>query len=215
MRIKHFIWDFDGMLFDTYPHTEAAFLELCRRIGLQADPAEVHDLFKINLRTGFARYGLSEAEIRAFYAIENDLAFEPLGRPYPVIPRLLREISAGGGHNYLYTHRDRVALQYLEIFQLTPLFSGWITGEDGFPFKPAPDALNHMAARYGLKKENCLMLGDRDIDIGAGIAAGMHTLLYDDENRYPTGVGEDLRCETGEALVRTVRALLPHPDAAG
>ena len=208
MRIQNFIWDFDGMLFDTYPHTEAAFLEHCRRVGRTADPAEVHDLFKINLRAGFARYGLTDAEIRAFYEIENDISFPPQGKPYPWIPDLLRRITERGSANYLYTHRSGVALAYLDLYALTPLFAGFVTGDDGFPFKPAPDALNHIAARFGLPKDACLMLGDRDIDIGAGLNAGMHTLLYDDENRYPDGVGEEIRCETGDELSRAVLGLL-------
>ena len=49
LRIKNFIWDFDGMLFDTYPHTVAAFCEQQRRHGFLRHEAEVYALFKINL----------------------------------------------------------------------------------------------------------------------------------------------------------------------
>ena len=83
-----------------------------------------------------------------------------------------------------------------------------MTGEDGFPLKPAPDALNALIKRNGLKKDACLMLGDRDIDIGAGVNAGIGTLLYDDENRYPEGVGETWRCTDAQTLEQTIMRFL-------
>ena len=204
----HFIWDFDGMLFDTYPHTVAAFCECCRRFGIPADEKEAYALFKVTMRHAFARYGFTPAHVEAFYQIENDLDFLPRGVPYPHIPALLRQIAEHGGHNYLYTHRDKVALQYLDLYGLTGLFTDFVTGEDGFPLKPAPDALNALIKRNGLKKDACLMLGDRDIDIGAGVTAGIGTLLYDDENRYPEGVGETWRCTDAQTLEQTIMRFL-------
>lgn len=207
LRIKNFIWDFDGMLFDTYPHTVAAFCEQQRRHGFLRDEAEVYALFKINLRVGFRHYGLTEEEIGEFYEIENDLSFEPLGVPYPRIPEILLLIAENGGRNYLYTHRDRVALQYLEIYGLTPLFADAITGEDGFPFKPAPDALEYMIKKNCLNKNETVMLGDRDIDIGAGQNAGLHTLLFDEDGRYGD-LGETRRAANGDELLQAVKELL-------
>lgn len=206
-HIKNFIWDFDGMLFDTYPHTEAAFCEVQRRRGILRDPEEVHRLFKINLRVAFEHYRLTEEEIREFYELENDLTFEPIGVPYPKIPEILRLIKDRGGRNYLYTHRDRVALQYFDIYGLTPLFSDAVTGEDGFPLKPAPDALEHIIKKNGLSKAETMMLGDRDIDIFAGQNAGIFTLLYDDEGRYGD-LGETRRAGTQDELYAAVTELL-------
>ena len=205
MNITEFIWDFDGMLFDTYPHTLAAFCEYCRRVNIAVDEAEAYDLLKVTLRHAFRHYGFTDADAEAFYEIENDLDFLPRGVPYPHIPALLQLITAHGGRNYLYTHRDKVALQYLEMYGLNGLFTDVVTGEDGFPLKPAPDALNALMERNGLKKDACLMLGDRDIDIGAGVNAGIRTLLYDDENRYPQSVSETWRCTDAGSLEAAIK----------
>ena len=208
MKTEHFIWDFDGMLFNTYPHTVAAFCACCRRNGIPVDEKEAYDLFKVTMRHAFAHYGLTEALVKDFYEIENDLGFLPKGEPFPHIPALLRTVTERGGKNYLYTHRDAVALQYLDLYGLTPLFSGFVTGDDGFPLKPAPDALLALTERFGMEKARTLMLGDRDIDIGAGINAGVRTLLYDDEGRYPAPLGEDLKCTDGRSLREAVTELL-------
>ena len=208
MKIRNFIWEFDGMLFDTYPHTVAAFCECCRRFGISAEKDEVYALMKITIRHALRYYGFTESMTAAFYEIENDLSFLPRGVPYPHIPAILEEIAAAGGRNYLYTHRDKVALQYLGLYNLSHLFQDAVTGEDGFPLKPAPDALLALTARNGLAPAETLMLGDRDIDIGAGVNAGVRTLLYDDENRYPRPLGEDLKCKNGDSLARAVQKLL-------
>lgn len=199
--IVNYIWDFDGMLFDTYPHTVAAFCEIMRQNGREIDPAEAYDLFKITMWHAFRHYGFTdETEIRRFYELENDIDFPPVGKPFDGIPEILRHIASHGGRNFLYTHRDKVALEYFERYGLTDLFSGFVTSEDAFPNKPAPDALLHILKTYDLDPAQSMMLGDRDIDIGSGVNAGIPTLLFDNERRY-ADVGQTVTCRTtGELL---------------
>lgn len=178
--ITDFIWDFDGMLFDTYPHTTAALCEYFRRQGTAIDEKAAFGKLKISIGEAFRYFGVDEKGQEEFYEIENDLSFEPHGVPYKGIPEILRYINKNGGRNYLYTHRDRVAVRYLELYGLNELFSDYVTKESGFPFKPCPDAINHIIEKNSLKKENCMMLGDRPIDCGAGINAGIKTLLFDE-----------------------------------
>lgn len=180
IMITDFIWDFDGMLFDTYPHTTAALCEYHRRHGILIDESTAFGKLKISIREAFRYFGVDADGEREFYEIENDLSFEPHGVPYKGIPEILSFIIRNGGRNYLYTHRDKVAVQYLELYDLDKLFSDFVTREMDFPFKPSPDAINYIIEKNSLKKENCLMLGDRPIDCGAGINAGIKTLLFDE-----------------------------------
>ena len=90
--MKHFIWDFDGMLFDTYPHTLAAFCETCRRFGVPFEEGEVFAHLKVTIWDALRYYGFNEEMTAAFYAIENDLDFLPRGKPYPMIPQILEHI---------------------------------------------------------------------------------------------------------------------------
>ena len=205
--MKHFIWDFDGMLLDTNPHTLAAFCETCRRYGVPFTKEEVFAQLKITVWDALRFYGFNEEMTAAFYAIENDLDFRPLGTPYPMIPRILACIANGGGKNYLYTHRDRVAVRYLEIYGLQDLFADAVTRELGFPHKPAPDAIDYLVNKHGLDKDDCLMLGDRLIDIGSGINAGVHTCLFDEFGDLPES-DCDYRVRTTEELYELVRELL-------
>lgn len=182
--IKNYIWDFDGMLFDTYPHTTAAFLETYKRKGIELDEKEVFDNLKISLLHAFRFYECDEDIIKEFYEIENTLDFKPKGFPYEKIPEVLKYIAENGGKNFLYTHRDKVAIQYLEMYSLKQYFEGFVTRENSFPFKPAPDAIEYICSEYALKKQESIMLGDRLIDTGAGKNAGIHTCLFDEFNSF-------------------------------
>lgn len=188
--IKNYIWDFDGMLFDTYHHTTAAFCETYRRMGTELDKNEVFSNLKISLLHAYRVYETDEKTIEAFFEIENDLTFEPVAFAYEKIPEALKLIWENGGKNFLYTHRDKVAVEYLEKHSLSQYFEGFITRENNFPLKPAPDAIEYICAEYALKKDETMMLGDRLIDIGSGKNAGVHTCLFDEFNSFSENEAE-------------------------
>ncbi len=196
--IKNYIWDFDGMLFDTYPHTTAAFCETYKRKGVELDKNEVFSHLKISILHAYRVYSTDEKTIEAFYEIENDLTFEPTAFPYEKIPETLKFIYENGGKNFLYSHRDRVAVEYLEKHNLSRYFTGFITRENAFPLKPAPDAIEHICSEYSLKKEESMMLGDRLIDIGAGKNAGIHTCLFDEFKSFSKDEAEWYFTDTKE-----------------
>ena len=70
-------------------------------------------------------------------------------RPYPGTRDTLRAVCEHGGKNYLYSHRDHASIDALEHYGLKPYFSDFITKDDHFPRKPAPDALLHMISKHG------------------------------------------------------------------
>lgn len=185
MAVKNYIWDFDGMLFDTYPHTLACFVEIYRRHGRVIDPDEAYRLFKITMWDAFDFYGTDEKTKREFYELENDISFPPEGKPYPLIPEILRFISEHGGRNFLYTHRDRVALLYLEKHGLNKYFTDFVTSELNFPLKPAPDAVKYLLDKYSLAPDETMMLGDRAIDAGSGLNAGTYACVFDEDGTIP------------------------------
>lgn len=178
--ITEFIWDFDGMLFDTYPHTTAALCEYFRRHGKEIDPDEAFSQLKISIRKAFSHFGMTEEGEREFYEIEDDLDFTPHGVPYKGVPEMLKFIAENGGRNYLFTHRDKVAIQYLDKYNLTHLFTDFVTREMCFPFKPAPDGIEYLINKHSLDRKRCLMLGDREIDCLSGLKAGTTALLFDE-----------------------------------
>lgn len=174
MKYQNLIWDFDGTLFDSYPHSEAIFRQYLAEIrGIMPPISEIDALFKQTLTVAYLHYGLTEEEIREFQRREADVSAEPKVRPFPEAREILEDTVAQGGRNYLYTHRDRLSLYYLENEGLLSLFSGVVTEEMGFPRKPEPHGVRYLVETYGLDKEKTVMIGDREIDVLSGQNAGV------------------------------------------
>ena len=106
-------------------------------------------------------------------------------RPYPGAREALEAAIACGGRTYIYTHRGESLFRWLRYDGLDSLFFDAVTSLDGFPAKPAPDALNFLIQKHGLDRAQCVMLGDRDIDLDAGKNAGLACALFDPEGFYP------------------------------
>lgn len=186
-RYRHWFWDFDGTLFDTYPRVVRAFQKGLRARGIGVSDEELLSLAKISLSVAARHFegGRLADQLMASYA-EHAEDEGPEGlRPYPGAGDVLREIVRMGGSNYLYTHRDRTSIEGLELRGLWPLFTDAVTAEHGFPHKPQPDALRYLMEKHGLDPAVCVMVGDRAIDLDAGRAAGMDAILFDPDGFYP------------------------------
>ncbi len=190
MRFIHYFWDFDGTLYDTYPRILRAFQKALRDVGIVAPDAEALSYIKQTLGVGARHYaaqkeGLTPKDIMDGYHLHAEEEDFTTMRPYPGVKQALIAAVKRGGRHYLYTHRGLSALEALKRDDLYDLFTDFLTSEDGFPLKPAPDALNSLVQKYQLPLAKCVMLGDRDIDLNAGINAGMAGALFDPEGFFP------------------------------
>lgn len=201
--LRHFFWDFDGTLMDTYPAMVATFQRAFYRKGIEVSAGRTLDLMKNSARhcaeTIGAENGLDADELmRLFREEELHTAPEDIA-PVRGIPEALAALQALGGRHYLVTHRNSLALSWLEMAGLKHFFTDAVVAEDGFPRKPAPDSLNHLVTRHGLDRARCVMIGDRPLDTAAGRNAGMLSCLLDEEGRFP-GDPCDLRTNDAAAL---------------
>ncbi|MBO4277393.1 MAG: HAD hydrolase-like protein, partial [Clostridia bacterium] len=154
-KYRVFIWDFDGTLYNTYPETVRAYGELLSEAGIPVPP----EVLEEKARESFsalhayltAEYGLGRDFYLKCHARRREL--EPLySRPFPGAKEFCEKVTASGGENWLYTHRDESALPLLRQAGMEELFSDFLLATDGFPWKPAPDALNALVGRNGRAK---------------------------------------------------------------
>ena len=185
MKFTDFFWDFDGTLFDTYPRVNRAIQNALKDIGVTASLETIAPLAKIRLRQVFQALcpDLEEEGWQRYLAHAEEEGYDSM-RPYPGVLRLLQSICEHGGRNYLYTHRDHTSLDALRHYGMDKYFTDSVTRESGFPSKPAPDALKYLMEKHGLDPANCIMLGDRDIDLDSGKNAGMACALFDPGHYY-------------------------------
>lgn len=208
--IRHLFWDFDGTLYNSYPQVTLAFGQALRALGLEGlfSPDDALGLLKVSVyhaaQAASAKSGLDvQIVMDTFHRFHDAQRDFP---PYDGLRRCLMSLRDAGCRHYLYTHRDRLAIEVLERDGLWPLFSDAVIRTDGFPDKPAPDALIALMSRNGVDPSQAAMVGDRDIDINAGHNAGMAGILFDPDGFYP-----DLRAELRVGSMDELRERLLHP----
>lgn len=189
MICHHFFWDYDGTLYDTYGRITRAVQRTMRELGADVAYDALYPLLKRTFRHGWQKYlepkHVSYEQFMDTYHRFSELEPKDTMQLYPGVREMLEAVVRAGGKNYLYTHRGQSALSYLEEDGLRDLFADFVTSQQHFPSKPAPDALNYLCAKHGLEKNDCIMVGDRDIDLDAGKNAGMACALFDPDGFYP------------------------------
>ena len=186
--LTDFFWDYDGTLFDTYPIMSAAFSRACAVQGAAVPAEEALSWMKRSLTEAIQiaedRYGLDPKRLLCdFRAFEAETPVDEL----PMLPGMevvLKTLHSLGCRHYLVTHRNRGALDALEAKGLSPLFTGFVTHEDGFPRKPDPSSLCFLMREHGVNPECACMIGDRPLDVEAGRNAGILGCLLDPEGRF-------------------------------
>lgn len=184
MFYQYFFFDFDGMLFDTYDHITAAFvqaLEESRHVVI--DQKEAYDHLKVSYRCAFDHFHVTPEEAKKIDEYEKNLNFLPLGKPFLAIENVLKTIVESGGKNFLYTNRDETALAYLKKYHLDHWFEDFIIADHTFPYKPDPTALLYMVDKHHLDKKKCVVVGDRSLDVEGAYLANMDGILYDVDAR--------------------------------
>ncbi len=192
MKFKYFIWDFDGTIFDSYPHTLRCCWDAMEEAGLTDgwDRKAVLSHLLVSFgdmkrETGMPDDVYGRLLDRIHLVGEDEVP--PKAVPFPDAREVLSAVVRNGGKNYLYTHRNRTALWYLETYGFTDLFADCLIAEEGFPSKPAPDAVLALIARNSLDPAECVMVGDREIDGMSGKNAGIAGALVNYPYALPDG----------------------------
>ena len=189
MNFRHFFWDFDGTLYDTYGRITRAAQYALADLGLPVSYGEVYQHVKRSLHTVYLTYAqphaITEDIFMQAYRSHSETEGPESMALYPGARAFLEKVIQMGGRNYLYTHRGYdSAFAALNRDNVTPLFHDFVTSKDGFPSKPAPDALQFLTGKHDLPLDACIMMGDRDIDLEAAGNAGMAACLFDPDHFY-------------------------------
>lgn len=178
MKYTSFIWDFDGTLFDTYPHVAAAFGKIMDRDGIAYDRGELFECLFVSFKTAREKYGLTDEQYMDILRTEESFSLAPYPAPFSGTAAVLRAICESGGKNYICTHRNRLTWTHLRLWGLDKYFEGGVDSSMHFPMKPSPDSVEHICKVYGIDKQTAVMIGDREIDVLAGVNAGCSGCLF-------------------------------------
>lgn len=183
--VRHFFWDFDGTLFDTYPIIIEDLRRCLQAYGFDCDPRETMGLMLDNIGTArdhYAdRFGIDRGELKAAFQQQRSRELQAFtAKPFPGIAAVLEQILALGGKNYIFTHSKPETIEtYLKKHGLDGYFHDILgDGSPGFVAKPAPDSLFFLMEKHGIEPGQAVMVGDRDRDLGSARAAGIATAHF-------------------------------------
>ena len=184
-HIRHFIWDFDGTLFDSYPIIIGNLRSALGLYGFDCAPVEAMELMLQNISVAHNYYadkfGIPREELVETYTrFHQEVNPRLLAKPMVDIEKVLARICEAGRKNYIFTHRKcSTTAQYLEKYGLGRYFQEIIGPEHPhFAYKPAPDAIVYLIDKYGMTATDTVMVGDRDCDLGSARNAGIGTVHY-------------------------------------
>ena len=169
MHFKHIIWDFDGTLFNTYPHTARAFqIFLRKEYGVMDNVGEIEKKMRASLQDAYAFY--KEKYDVDDYFMQKFIDFKELYEnqnaiPYNNILMLCKFIFSQGMYNYLYTYRTKSVVSMMQKHGLYEIFKDFVTAENDFGRKPCPDALNYLVSEHKMDKNQTLYIGDGELDL--------------------------------------------------
>ena len=181
--IKNILWKVDGVLFDTYPAVTYAISKSLNEQGLSMALNVIDGLVRQSIdhcvETLCQRFKLDPELLRAQFA-ESYRMIDPANQsPFPDAREVCEAIHRLHGLNVIVTNRNvQSAQRLLRAHNFSSLIDDIFSVEQGYPRKPDPSMLLAILEKHNLKPGETLLIGDRDIDIQAGQAAGVHTCLF-------------------------------------
>lgn len=184
------IFDMDGVILDSEPRHERAFLEVCHAVGI----GENHGI-------NFAEYvGRSDSEFWADFITRNKVShtlrelrqmkrsrvIECFRRERPFYPGLLDLVQSLKTRYRLAlasgSERETVEA-VLSIGDLRDAFEAVVTSSEVPRGKPEPDIFLRAASLLGVAPSRCWVIEDSKPGIAAGLAAGMRVIAI--TNTHP------------------------------
>lgn len=182
MDYRNIIFDFDGTLADTASVIVETMHRTIRELNLPAKTdAECRAMIGYRLEEIPAILwpdvpGLSHRYATTYRAIFNSIKDSIRVGLFPHVFETLKALSGEGVNMAVASSRSKASLQeYCDGYQILDCFRMLVGGGDVKNGKPAPDPVNLILATEGWNRDETLTVGDMNVDILMGKAAGTAT----------------------------------------
>ena len=183
---KACIFDLDGTLTDTLESLTYSVNATLKELGL----GQITDI-QCKAFVGSGARRLIEQSLRAAgdpNAERIEEAMEAYGRifkkhctyhvaPYEGIVDMLQELKKEGVQLAVLSNKPHLQTKdVVATFFAEGTFSRVYGQQEGVPRKPDPAAVHMILEELGVTREECLYIGDSDVDMQTGCAAGVHAV---------------------------------------
>ena len=180
MRYKAVLFDMDGTVLDTLDDLTDAVNYSLARFGL---PEISREHARENLGNGAAylvRHCLPEGtdetladQLITFYRAWYDAHCRVRTGPYPGILPLMERLKAAGVRQAIISNKPDPAVQELAAHFFPNLLETAVGESASVRRKPNPDAVLRAVEQMGLEKDECVYVGDTEVDLATARNAGL------------------------------------------
>ena len=139
------------------------------------------------------------ARYQAYYSEHLDAT-----HPYAGITAMLRALRARGFRTAVVTNKPALPTERLCVRLLGELLDAVVGEAPALPRKPAPDMAEEAMRRLGAAREDCVFVGDSDVDVATAGNCGIPCLSC----TWGYRTEEELSASGAGRLVRTPEELL-------
>lgn len=180
MKYKAVLYDMDGTVLDTLADLTDAVNVSLRRFGLPEQPAmHVRDVLGNGARRlimGCLPENTDEKTVDAvleFYKPYYDAHCREKTAPYPGITELMQRLRDAGVKQAVVSNKPDGAVKELAELFFGGLIESAVGESETVRLKPCPDAVLAAAKLMGVSKDECVYVGDSEVDIETARRAGM------------------------------------------
>lgn len=183
-KIKAVLFDLDGTLINTLTDLAGSTNYALVQGGYEAHPVEEYRYFvgngaRVMIKRALPEAARSDDEVERLLPIfleHYGVHSQDNTAPYDGIAELVKSVRARGIKTAVVTNKPDAAAQKLIADELPNLFD-FVTGQhDGVPTKPAPDMPLAAMKALGVEPDECVFMGDSNVDIQTGLNCGAHTV---------------------------------------
>ncbi len=179
------IFDLDGTIEDTVESIAYVANQVLEHFHMTPQPVEDFRYFAGDGADEMIRRSMTAAGGDLKYLEEGQAMFRSLFavnplykvKAYPGMRETLEELKRRGAKIAVFSNKPhKAAIKAVEAIYGEGFFQVIQGQEERLPKKPAPDGAWEVAARLGVKPEECVYIGDTNTDMQTGNAAGMMTV---------------------------------------
>lgn len=219
MIIQAVLFDLDGLMFDSEPHSLASWEAVLIERGVQLDQLTIDSILGLRIdataRTLIDKYHLPDtvpglADAKTEYQIAHLDGNVP---PMPGLIELIDEIDRRGLKKAIASSGIRRYVEaVLRANGLLDRFSVIITGDQVAHGKPAPDVFLAAARALNVEPQHCLVLEDAPAGVQAAKAAGMTCIAVPDHSVAQLDLSQADRVVTSLHEIRVALPELVHEE---
>ena len=217
MKLRHIIFDCDGVLVDSEPLSMRADVTLLQRYGIEISEAEAHHrfvgtTFQAMLDMMTTEHGVVFPE--GLHEVKNRMVEDMYRHELQVVDGVMdilqilksRGLSLSIASN---SPRDRVKLA-VDLTGIAGYFDATTTYQDVKHGKPAPDVFLKAAERAGMAPIQCLVVEDSVTGVTSAVAAQIRTIGFVGTHLDPISHASLLKSHGAAGIIQNMGELLHH-----